>query len=778
MCTVTLVPAADDGFRLVCNRDERLTRPLALSPGLHRLGRRTAIYPIDPAGGGTWIGVNDAGLAVALLNRSRISSSAGLPPSLKLRRTAVALGEAGQACLPSRGAIVPPCLACGDVGSALTIVGGLRLDRFAPFSVVLVHRRRVAVAVSDGRGLSVSESVLGAPLLFTSSSLGDAAVDWPRRQLFEQLLGGDRTGWFDGQASFHEHRWPERPEISVFMERQDAATVSRSVVDVSPRRIRFRVRGAVTAAVAGAGRVMNGIAASVAALALGTLVSEDLTCIAAGLLIGRGDLGVLPGVLGCTAGILLGDVGLWALGRVCGQVALDWRWVGAAGGRLHRLRAWLERHAGAAIVGSRFLPGSRLPLYVLAGALKMPAGRFVWWASVGSLLWTPAFVLLASAVGETFAVRLPLLFGSSALVALTARALADGSTRRKIGARLARWSRWEFWPMWLFYAPVVVYIGRLAWRHRGIATITAANPGIPDGGTVGESKSAILRQLPTDCTIPFALIAPGSVDGRTRQLSEVVAGRGWAFPIVLKPDVGQRGVGVKLLSTFEEAAEYLGLQTGAVIAQPYNPGPFEAGVFYYRTPGSARGRILSITDKHFPVIAGDGTSTVEELVWRHPRYRMQAGTFLQRHRGELSRVLALGERLQLAIAGNHAQGTLFRDGRRLLTPALERRIDDIARACPGFFVGRFDIRYSDEEAFKAGQDIAIVELNGATAESTNIYDPDSSLLDAYRQLFRQWSIVFEIGAANRAGGAPVSSRRRLLELVRAHLATPVAFAIS
>jgi hypothetical protein len=121
---------------------------------------------------------------------------------------------------------------------------------------------------------------------------------------------------------------------------------------------------------------------------------------------------------------------------------------------------------------------------------------------------------------------------------------------------------------------------------------------------------------------------------------------------------------------------------------------------------------------------------------------------------------------------------LFRDGRHLLTPAIERRIDEIAQSHPGFFVGRFDIRYRDVEAFKAGIDLAIVELNGATAESTNIYDPDGSLIDAYRQLFRQWSIVFAIGAANRSAGAPVSSMRRLVELMRAHLMTRIAFALS
>jgi hypothetical protein len=140
-----------------------------------------------------------------------------------------------------------------------------------------------------------------------------------------------------------------------------------------------------------------------------------------------------------------------------------------------------------------------------------------------------------------------------------------------------------------------------------------------------------------------------------------------------------------------------------------------------------------------------------------------------RHRDALGRVLESGERWPLGIAGNHCQGTTFRNGAHLVTPALVRRIDEIARAIPGFFVGRFDVRYADVEAFMAGDDLAIVELNGATAESTSIYDPSTSLFDAYRQLSHQWSIVFSIGAANRAAGAAVTSHRRLFDLVRAHL---------
>jgi hypothetical protein len=93
-------------------------------------------------------------------------------------------------------------------------------------------------------------------------------------------------------------------------------------------------------------------------------------------------------------------------------------------------------------------------------------------------------------------------------------------------------------------------------------------------------------------------------------------------------------------------------------------------------------------------------------------------------------------------------------------------------------VGRFDVRYTDVGAFRRGEDLAIVELNGATAESTDIYDPDRSLWHAYRRLFEQWSIVFAIGAVNRKRGAGVTSTRRLLALIRMHLSTHVAFEIS
>jgi membrane protein DedA with SNARE-associated domain len=137
-------------------------------------------------------------------------------------------------------------------------------------------------------------------------------------------------------------------------------------------------------------------------LVVGTFVSEDLACVTAGLLIQRGDISAPAGILGCTLGIFVGDVGLWAVGRLFGHAVVEWPWVGRHIQRegFAELRSWLERHAAGAIMASRVLPGSRLPLYLIAGILELPAGIFAAWALVGALLWTPALVLATTRLGD------------------------------------------------------------------------------------------------------------------------------------------------------------------------------------------------------------------------------------------------------------------------------------------------------------------------------------------------------------------------------------------
>lgn len=231
MCTVSLVPH-DDFLRVVCNRDERRTRPPALAPRLVRLkrpggigsGELVSLLPIDPVGGGTWIAVNDAGLVLALLNRS------------------VAIGAGKLAAPPgSRGTVIPHAMSARSVPEALDLAEGLGPTRYEPFRLVAAQGRLVGVLTSDGRSVRRDLRTLDAPLVFTSSSLGDAFVEAPRVRLFEAMvLSGSRSGWLEAQDRFHRHRWPDRPELSVWMARSDARTVSRTIVDATGNGVRMR----------------------------------------------------------------------------------------------------------------------------------------------------------------------------------------------------------------------------------------------------------------------------------------------------------------------------------------------------------------------------------------------------------------------------------------------------------------------------------------------------------------------------------------------------------
>ncbi len=337
-------------------------------------------------------------------------------------------------------------------------------------------------------------------------------------------------------------------------------------------------------------------------------------------------------------------------------------------------------------------------------------------------------------------------------------------------ARAGRLVRWEFWPSWVLYALLIPHFVHLAVKHRSLTIFTSANPGIPLGGLVGESKWDILSQLPQDVIVPTAVLEPESADARCAELARLMKSRQWSYPVILKPDVGERGSGVRLVRSPQVALNYFKKHPERILVQTYHPGPFEAGVFYVRLPSKKHGRIFSITDKVPPRVVGDGRSSLETLVWRHPRLRLQASVFLGRLAHEAQRVPHSGEDVLLAVAGNHCQGTMFCDGARLMTPAVARAIDRIARATPGFCFGRFDIRYESAEEFRAGRGFRIIELNGVLSESTNIYDPAFGLFRGLGVLAHQWTLAFRIGSENAARGAHKATVREVLHEVIRHRA--------
>lgn len=343
--------------------------------------------------------------------------------------------------------------------------------------------------------------------------------------------------------------------------------------------------------------------------------------------------------------------------------------------------------------------------------------------------------------------------------------LAVFRLRRRIVGWWKRLLRWEFWPPYLFYPPVVAYVAYLGVRFRGLTLFTAANPAIPAGGFIGESKHEILRQLKgTAWALPlWKLLGEGETNQRLAEATAFIEEHQLSFPVVLKPDAGQRGSGVAIVRSFSELQAYLAHAPFAVILQEYVSGK-EFGVFYYHYPEEARGRVWSVTEKRMPVVTGDGRRTLEELVLADDRAVCMADLYLRKNEHITQEVPSAGERIQLVEIGTHCRGAIFLNGNYAITPALEEAIQRIA--FDGFFFGRFDIRVPSVEDLILGQNLKVIELNGVTSEATHIYDPKLSLLEAYRVLFRQWRIAFEIGHLNREAGVRPSSMAELLHLVR------------
>ena len=514
------------------------------------------------------------------------------------------------------------------------------------------------------------------------------------------------------------------------------------------------------------------------AAALATLVSEDLACAVTGALVADGRLPLAAGVLACALGIFAGDLAIFLAARRAGSGPRGRRLLARAGAeRVERVRGWFARYGPAVILFSRFVPGTRVATCVAAGLLGMSPGRFAAWFALAAALWTPAAVGLAGGAGRALAAGTDLagfelaaaLGGALAAVLLLGRLLLPLATwrgRRLLGARWRRIARWEYWPAWLFYAPIALYGLGLASRHRSATAFTAANPGIPLGGFAGESKGAILRALAAGgAPVPRTELLPAELPLRARLAAARRLQRSLVrpWPLVVKPDVGERGRGVSVIRTGRELRAALAAPTDLLL-QEHVTGR-EYGLFYARRPGEPRGRLLSIAEKRLPSVRGDGRSTLERLILADPRAVCYARSFFTRLAGRLDEVVPDGEEVRLSEVGSHCRGAAFLDARELSTPALEAAVERAARALSGFHLGRFDVVAPSAEALREGS-FRILELNGVTAEMAHVYDPGLSLANAWRTLAAQWRLAFELGAGHARAGARVAGP---VELARAAL---------
>ena len=255
---------------------------------------------------------------------------------------------------------------------------------------------------------------------------------------------------------------------------------------------------------------------------------------------------------------------------------------------------------------------------------------------------------------------------------------------------------------------------------------TLANPSIHLGGIIGESKSEILNSISTahheflPTFLNYKKI--NSDSNKLQNVINKINDLSLSYPLVAKPDIGQRGDGVKLVHTEMELKTYLDSfpMNQTVMIQEYVPFPIEAGILYYRYPDKTKGHIYSITLKEFPTVIGNGKNSLKELILRDPRANIIKNVYFKKHTSELDRILNKNEIFPLVFQGNHCQGAIFKNGKEFIQAPLIKRFDEIAQKMPEFYFGRFDVRFESLEDMLKGEAFKILEINGAGAESTHI----------------------------------------------------------
>ena len=267
---------------------------------------------------------------------------------------------------------------------------------------------------------------------------------------------------------------------------------------------------------------------------------------------------------------------------------------------------------------------------------------------------------------------------------------------------------------------------------------------------MGESKYDVLKLVPDELKPKTLLV---KLPSTPKEVYNQIKENELSFPLIFKPDLGERGWMVRKIGNEKDIEAYLFEIKIDFIIQELVDLPFEFGVFYVRIPNGESGVVNSITAKEFLTVTGDGRKTLQELILEKERARLQWETLQHQYQNRLSEIIPEGKAIELVSIGNHCLGTKFLNANHLITPALNESFNQISKRIKDFYFGRYDLRCASLNDLEKGT-VKILELNGCGAEPAHIYHPGASLREALKVLHTHWRNLYTISSTNHKRGVP------------------------
>lgn len=322
---------------------------------------------------------------------------------------------------------------------------------------------------------------------------------------------------------------------------------------------------------------------------------------------------------------------------------------------------------------------------------------------------------------------------------------------------------WEYWPIYVANIPVVGFWLFFAIRSRALFFFSAVNPAIETGGVLGESKINILNRLPKTA-IPKTIFVKKE-NANHGWILEQMGSNEITFPIIAKPDVGERGFLVEKIENQNALLAYLQQIKVDFIIQEFVDFREEISVMYHRMPNAPGGVITSVCLKETLTVRGDGVSTIEKLMQEYPRARFQLPRFKNKNPDFLKIIPQNGETVELEPIGNHCRGTTFLNGNHHIDEDLKVVFDKIGAEMEGIHYGRFDLKCKSIELLKSGRDFKILEFNGVASEPAHIYDPGYSTYRGYKDIYDHWKIIYKISKIQRSQGVESMNLKEAIDSV-------------
>jgi hypothetical protein len=313
-----------------------------------------------------------------------------------------------------------------------------------------------------------------------------------------------------------------------------------------------------------------------------------------------------------------------------------------------------------------------------------------------------------------------------------------------------------FVPVLPVYMYGVLRTGRLLY-------FTAVNPSIYMGGFFGEQKDDILHLIPEKYKAKSLLITSKLTE---REAQTVLSQQNINLPVVLKPNVGERGNGVCIVNSCTEISNYFA-HYGEFLIQEYIDYPLELGVLYSRAANEEKGAVSSITEKAFLSVVGDGQSTVLDLLDQDSRGRIYVDLIRNSYPEQVNIIPPKNEKHIVHKIGNHCKGTRFINANKHISEELNEVFTDISNQISGFHYGRFDLKVPSYEHLLSGRDLKIFELNGVSSEPGHVYDYPH-VLKAYWNIGKHWIRIVKIARVNIKKGVETTPLSLFLAQINKH----------